>query len=121
MSRKLQVRQRRLNELEVEFEPLLLACLEECAQGRWGVFGRNDLADPEHRYWHWKEAERLKEIAEEIHSLSEEFGNSNALCERFLYYRSLRGANVKGEPRLARELLNEIASAKAQGAEASLL
>jgi hypothetical protein len=101
---------RRLEELESELKPLLLSCLEECADGRWGLFGQNDHVDPDHRYSRWPEADHLKEIACEIQSMRAEFGQPNLLCERFLHYCSLKGSNVPGEPKLARAFLNEISS-----------
>ena len=41
------VQQARLSDLEAEFDRLLAGCLlagclQECAQGRWGLFGQND-------------------------------------------------------------------------------
>lgn len=110
MKKRSLVRQEQLGQLEVEFKPLLLSCLRESANERWGLFGQNDHLDPDHRYLRWPEALRLKEIALEIHSLRSEFGQPNPLCERFLHYCSLRGPNVPGEHTLARAFLDEIDS-----------
>ena len=101
------IRQQRLEDLEREFSPLLVACLNECSCGRWGLFEQNSYPEAE-RYLHWKEARHLKEIADEIHDLRAEFGQPNALVERYLYYYSQRGANAPGEPRLAAAFLDEI-------------
>jgi hypothetical protein len=108
MSRSSKVRQQRLTELEVEFEPLLLSCLREAANGRYGLFGQNDHLDPEHRYWNWPEARRVVEMAEEIQALCSESGESDSLAERLLYFRSLRSSNVPGEPKLAKKFLEEL-------------
>jgi hypothetical protein len=97
----------RLAELESEFVPLLTSCLEECASGRWGLFGQNDSVDAA-RHLAWGEADRLQEITREIHKLREEFGQPNALCERFLYFCAIRGPNVPGEPKIAKMLLDEM-------------
>jgi hypothetical protein len=110
VTKRSSVQQQRLEELESEFKPLLLSCLEECAQGRWGLFGQNDHADPDHRYSRWPEADHLKEIAREIQSLRTEFGQPNPLCARLMHYCSLRGSNVPGEPKLAKAFLNEMSS-----------
>ena len=93
--------------LEKDFEPLLIACLQECAGGRWGLFDQND--SPENRrFQQWNEADQLKHIANEIQNIRKEFGSSNPLCEKFLEYCSMRGGNVKGEPKLARQFLEQI-------------
>lgn len=108
MSKSQKVLEKRLRQIEDEFHPLLVSCLQKCSQGRWGLFGQNDHIDPEGRYWSWPEAKRLKELAREIRSIRRESGQTNELSERFLELCSLRGANVPGEPKLARELLAEI-------------
>jgi len=93
--------------LESAFRPLLLSCLEEGANGRWGLFGQTDYTVAA-KYLEWEAGQQLKEIALQIRSLRAEFGRPNPLVERFLHYCSLRGANVPGEPKLARALLDEI-------------
>lgn len=99
----------RLADLESDFRPLLVSCLTECGNGRWGLFGQNDGADAA-KYLHWENARTLREIALQIHVLRAEFGQPNPLVERFLRYCALRGPNVPGEPKLARTLLDEIQS-----------
>jgi hypothetical protein len=95
----------RLIEIEGEFLALLLSCLRECAQGRYGLFGENDHLYPEGRYRAWPEAKRLKNLAQEIKSLRLVFGQTNENCKRFIQLFSLRGLNVPGEPKLAADLL----------------
>jgi hypothetical protein len=97
----------RLDELESDFRPLLIICLRECQNGRWGLFGQNDSSEGA-TYLYWKDGENLKEIAQQIRALRGEFGQPNSLVERFLHYCSLRGPNAPGEPKLAKELLDEI-------------
>jgi hypothetical protein len=106
-ARSSKARHHRLAQVEAEFEPLILACLREAANGRYGLFGQNDHLDPEHRYWNWPEAQHVIEMAEQIQALRSEAGESNSLAERLLYFRSLRGSNVPGEPKLAKKLLEE--------------
>lgn len=108
MAKRSRVQQRRLDEIEGEFNPLLLACMRECAQGRWGLFGQNDHIDPEDKYSNWPEAKRLKELAHEIKSLRQDLGQSNQICDRFLQLCTLRGSNVPGEPKLAAIFIDEI-------------
>ncbi|HTV10085.1 MAG TPA: hypothetical protein VMD97_13665 [Candidatus Aquilonibacter sp.] len=108
MSRRQQIQQAKLTHLEQEFHPLLLELLRQCAAGRWGLFGQNEVADPEGIYWHWPEAERLKVLAQEITSIREQFGQNDPKCERFLQLCSLRGPNVPGEPKLAEVFLVEL-------------
>ncbi len=101
------IKEKRLDDLESEFGPLLLSCLRECAAGRWGLFGQNDSAESS-RYGQWNEAEQLRDIAVKIRELRVEFGKPNPQVERYLHYCSLRGSNVPGEPKLAAAFLNEI-------------
>jgi hypothetical protein len=108
MIKRQKIRERRLTEIEVDFLALLLSCLRECAQGRYGLFGQNDHADPEGRYWGWPEAKRLKDMAQEIQFLRLEFGQTNETCERFIQLCSMHGSNVPGEPKLAAAFLADL-------------
>ena len=110
MTKSQHIREMRLVEIENEFHSLLVSCLRECSQGRWGLFGQNDYSDPDARYWGWTDAKRLKKLALEIKSIRQESGEINKRCERFLELCSLRGSNVPGEPKLAAEFLAEIAN-----------
>jgi hypothetical protein len=107
MTKRSRARERELNALEIEFRSLLLSCLQESANGRWGLFGQNDrLADSQ--WLSWPEAARLQEVARRIKSLRSGFGVRNEVCERFLYFCSLRGTNVPGEPNLAQKFIAEL-------------
>jgi hypothetical protein len=121
MSLRSKVDQKRLEQLEKDFEHTLISCLRECARGRWGLFGQNDLADPEHKYWRWPEADQLRADAAAIQRLSSEFGKSNSLCDRFELYCRMRGPNVPGEPKLATKFLDEIGAREAQDQASPLL
>jgi hypothetical protein len=105
--KKPSIKEQRLADLENDFPALLLSCLHDCGRGRWGLFGQSDSTESE-KFLHWDEARRLRDIASEIHDLRAEFGQPNPLVERFLYYRSKRGANVPGEPNLSGAFLDEI-------------
>lgn len=97
----------RLTALEAEFDSLLVPCLKKCANGRWGLFGQNQ--NPEvARFLQWKEAERLKELAEEITSIRAQFGQPNRKCERFLECCAERGENLPGEPKRAKKFLKTL-------------
>jgi len=90
-----------------DFRPRLIAVLRECANGRWGLFRQNNYGELA-RYYLRTEADDLKQTAEEINSLRSEFGQPNPLSIKFLEYCSMRGQNVKGEPKLAQQFLAEI-------------
>src|SRR5579863_1787791 len=101
MTKSQKVRERQLCKIEGEFMVLLHSCLRECTQGRHGLFGQNDHLDLEGRYCAWPEAKRLRNLALEIKSLRQEFGQTNEPCERFIQLCSLRGSNGPGETKLA--------------------
>jgi hypothetical protein len=107
MTRRSDIQQRRLEGLESEFRLALPRVLTQCAAGRWGLFGQNYHIG-QFNWWYWPEAEQLKDMAREIQLIREDFGQPNLLVERFLYYCSLRGSNVHGEPKLAQVFLDEI-------------
>ena len=100
-------KERQLEELESDFQTLLIRCLEECRNGRWGLFGQNASSGAS-SFLRWENGDHLKEIARQIHALRAEFGVPSPLVERFLHYCSLHGANIQGEPKLAKAFLDEI-------------
>jgi hypothetical protein len=108
-SKRSRIQQHRPDELEAELDRSLISALKECASGRWGLFGQNERLD-RGGYLRWGQALHVRQRAAQIHALREEFGQPNPLVERFLYYCWLRGANVPGEPKLARVLLDKIES-----------
>lgn len=108
MSKHEKIQMEKLAALEREFRDLLIPCLKQCANGRWGLFGAYDKY-PELRTWiHWPEKERLHELASSIHAIHEEFGGIDPLCEEFLNQCTLHGANDPGEPKLAKSFLTKI-------------
>jgi len=100
----------RLEELERDFEPLLITCLQECVERRrWGLFGQNERPEAT-KYLAWEEATKLKEMAQEIRQIRSEWGNTNPSVEKYLQYCAQRGDNLPGEPKRAAKLLRELAS-----------
>jgi hypothetical protein len=82
----------------------LLACLEECAHGRQGLFTQpvgDEATD-------WPEAERLRELAAALQSILAQSDEREPLADEFLDLCSIHGEYDPGEPRLAREFLRRI-------------
>jgi hypothetical protein len=80
-----------LDALSRVFEEQLVACLEDCAQGRRGLF--QEAVGEENA---WPEAARLRELAlvlEGVYSAHEE---RCALCEEFLELCSISGSSISG-------------------------
>lgn len=114
-ARRLERLERELSLLEAEFRLKLLAALEECAAGKWGLFGKNDevLAHESKQI-----RERLKsesatvliEIGEKILEVRRQLGMTDqfALYERFSQLRASRGPNTPGELTLAQTWLDEL-------------
>lgn len=103
-----QTESREMDPLIQAFREQLLACLEECAAGRHGLF-----SDYEHReQGAWPEAARLRELAFALQSIlaqsGAQSGESDPLCDQFLDLCSIHGENDPGERKLARAFLNEI-------------
>ena len=89
------------------FREQLMALLEECALGRWGLFGVNQSPEAK-KYNAWPEADRLRELAMALQSILAQSGERNALCDEFLDLCTIHGENDPGEPRLARTFLARI-------------
>ena len=92
------------------FHVQLMACLEECATGRRGLFSDYELAGSVVSEEGWPEAARLRELAFALQAILAQSDESDMLCEQFLDLCSIHGENDPGEPRLARAFLNQIAS-----------
>jgi hypothetical protein len=90
------------------FREQLLACLEECARGRGGLFSDfEDLGgDQEDRGW--PEAARLRELALALQGVFAQQEMQNALCDEFLDLCSIHGESNPGERKLARAFLERI-------------
>jgi hypothetical protein len=100
------------NEIDVEqFAPLvvafreqLMACLEECAQGRRGLFSDVSYAGGVE----WPEAAQLRELAAALQAILSQTDERNALADEFLDLCTMHGESNPGEARLAREFLRRI-------------
>jgi len=98
--------------LSQAFRDQLLACLEECAAGRWGLFSDFELLGNElAKYQSWPEAARLRELAFALQAILAQAGETDPLCDQFLDLCSIHGEHNPGEPRLAKAFLNEIEGA----------
>ncbi|HUX43475.1 MAG TPA: hypothetical protein VMV57_01875 [Terracidiphilus sp.] len=90
------------------FAEQLLACLQECARGRRGLFSDTELTQGEDESRAWPEAARLRELALALQAISLQADEPNALCDEFLELCTIHGESHPGEPRLAREFLARI-------------
>jgi hypothetical protein len=88
------------------FRDQLVALLEECAQGRRGLFSEYEHLGGEETGW--PEAARLRELATALQSILAQDGERNALCDEFLDLCTMHGESHPGEPRLARTFLARI-------------
>ncbi|HEU5350222.1 MAG TPA: hypothetical protein VFU55_01390 [Terracidiphilus sp.] len=105
-----------LETLSRVFAEQLLACLQECARGRKGLFSDLEMSagtDEDHA---WTEAARLRELAVALQAISHQAGEANALCDEFLELCTIHGEAHPGEPRLAREFLARIERGEVGGA-----
>jgi hypothetical protein len=84
----------------------LLACLDECARGRKGLF--SDVALLEDEGPDWPEAARLRELAIALQGVFAQQERQNALCDEFLDLCSMHGESHPGERKLARAFLERI-------------
>jgi hypothetical protein len=95
-----------LDTLSRAFAEQLLACLEECARGRKGLFSDYEPLGDEGEAW--PEAARLRELALALQGIFVQQEERNALCDEFLDLCSIHGESHPGEPRLARTFLARI-------------
>ena len=94
-----------LTSLMAAFRDQLLACLEECAHGRRGLFAEYEHLGEEHA---WPEAGRLRELAAALQSILAQDEERNALVDEFLDLCTIHGEYDPGEPRLARDFVKRI-------------
>lgn len=97
-----------LERLAQIFTDQLLACLEECAHGRRGLFSDYESVGNEEEDRAWTEAARLRELAFALQAVLNQAGERNALCDEFLDLCTIHGESHPGEPRLARTFLARI-------------
>jgi mannose/cellobiose epimerase-like protein (N-acyl-D-glucosamine 2-epimerase family) len=84
----------------------LMACLDECARGRKGLFSDVALLDEEAEGW--PEAEQLRALALALQGVFAQQEEQNALCDEFLDLCSMHGESHPGERKLARAFLERI-------------
>lgn len=85
----------------------LMACLDECARGRRGLFSDVELLN-KGEGGTWPEAARLRELALALQGVFAQNEERNALCDEFLDLCSIHGESHPGERKLARAFLERI-------------
>jgi hypothetical protein len=95
-----------LESLSHAFSEQLLACLDECARGRRGLFSEFVSEDSEEHPW--PEAARLRKLAIAFESVLAQQEERNALCDEFLDLCTIHGESHPGERKLARSFLERI-------------
>jgi hypothetical protein len=100
-----QVEPSQLEQLARAFSDQLLACLDECARGRKGLFSEN-LSDEDEATW--PEAAQLRELAIALQGVFAQQEERNALVDEFLDLCTIHGESHPGERRLARTFLERI-------------
>ena len=96
---------RQLEALSRAFSEQLLACLDECARGRAGLF--SELID-EGDEKSWPDAASLRELAVALQNVLAQHDQRNALCDEFLDLCTIHGESHPGERKLARAMLERI-------------
>jgi hypothetical protein len=97
-----------LDELNRVFAEQLIACLQECARGRRGLFSDVALTSEDEEERAWPEAAQLRELAAALQAIGAQQEERNALCDEFLDLCTMHGESHPGEPRLARQFLARI-------------
>jgi hypothetical protein len=97
-----------LESLSRVFADQLMACLEECAHGRRGLFSDLEVSADDEPTRIWTEAAQLRELAIALQAISNQAAEPNALCDEFLDLCTIHGESHPGEPRLARTFLARI-------------
>ena len=95
-----------LDLLAKAFSEQLMACLEECARGRQGLFSDVELLSGQGESW--VEAERLRQLAVALEGVFRQQERNNLVCDEFLDLCSMNGESHPGEQRLARAFLKRI-------------
>jgi hypothetical protein len=85
----------------------LMACLDECARGRKGLFSDVELLSEDEGSV-WPEAARLRELALALQGILAQQEERNALCDEFLDLCTMHGESHPGERKLARAFLERI-------------
>jgi len=103
-----EIDQEQLEPLTTAFREQLLACLEECARGRSGLFSSPIAHERGGEADEWPEAARLRELALALQSILAQAGEQSALVDEFLDLCTIHGENDPGERKLARAFLERI-------------
>jgi hypothetical protein len=90
------------------FRDQLLACLEECARGRKGLFSAYEHLGEDGEEA-WPEAARLRELAVALQPIFAQQERQNELSDEFLDLCTIHGESNPGERKLARAFLDRIA------------
>ena len=90
------------------FSEQLLACLDECARGRRGLFSDYEGSGDGEEELGWPEAQRLRELAMALQGVFAQQERENALCDEFLDLCTIHGESNPGERKLARAFLERI-------------
>lgn len=99
---------RHVDELEREYLAVLTKALNDCADGRWGLFGHNEHL---HSYKAPAELKELREMARAISRLRVQNGDEPyPLHEEFEAARGPVDANHPGEPKQAKAWLKRLVS-----------
>ena len=101
-----EVEPEQLELLAEAFRGQLMACLEECARGRNGLFSDVELLSDEGE--NWPEAARLRELAVALQGVFAQQEQQIALCDEFLDLCSMHGESHPGERKLALAFLKRI-------------
>ena len=89
------------------FVDQLMACLDQCARGRKGLFSDVELL-PGEEEGGWPEATQLRQLAMGLQAILAQQEERNALCDEFLDLCSMHGESHPGERKLARAFLERI-------------
>jgi hypothetical protein len=95
-----------LEALSRVFSEQLLACLDDCARGRRGLFGEQVGEEPESSAW--PEAAQLRTLALALQAVFSQSEQRNALADEFLDLCTMNGESNPGERKLARSFLARI-------------
>jgi hypothetical protein len=101
-----QIAPEELDDLSHVFTVQLLACLDECARGRHGLF--SELVRDEDDTSAWPAAAKLRELALALQAVFSQNDQRYALADEFLDLCSMHGESHPGERRLARMFLERI-------------
>ena len=108
--------EKELEQAQADYEECLIAALQTCAAGQWGLFGVNDSA-AKRKFSRTlsKGAADLRDRGESIADLRARLGYADpfALHEHYLELRkTARAPNSPGEPKLATAFLEYLAQIK---------